>query len=112
MLQEAPNLHCISCSEATLLSSPIGDEEGISHSITEKVGALEWMGEHLSALSSHDALILLRSSFALPKLMYVLHTAPCFLSPKLADFDALLHHVPSSMSRWKISQPGYKHPFL
>ena len=40
MLQEAPDLHCVSWSEAILLSSPIGGEEGVSRSITEKVSLL------------------------------------------------------------------------
>ena len=93
MLQEAPDLHCVSWSEATLLSSPIGGEEGVSRSITEKVSLLEQIGEHLGTLSSHDALLLLRSSFVIPNILCILHTAPCFLSPELTGFDTLLHRV-------------------
>ena len=52
---------------------------------------LEQMRDHPGALSSHDALLLLWSSFAIPKILFIFCTAPCFLSPKLAGFDALLH---------------------
>ena len=61
MLQDAPNLHCVSCSKATLLGSPMGDEEGISWS---KASTLEQMGEHLNALPPHDA----------PSLKLIFHT--------------------------------------
>ena len=91
MLDDAPSLCYVSCSQATLLGSPIGGLECIDHTI-EKVDMLERMGSRLHALSSHDAL-LLQHSFAIPKVLYVLRTAPCFLSPELARFDESLRHL-------------------
>ena len=41
----------------------------------------------LSKLSSHEALFLIKNSLAIPKLQYVLRTAPCFLATSLTDFD-------------------------
>ena len=93
MLDEAPSLSFVSCSQATLLGSPIGGQECIDHTIAEKVDMLERMGSRLHVLSSHDALLLLRHSFAISKVLYVLHTAPCFLSPELARFDESLRHL-------------------
>ena len=93
MLDDAPSLRYVSCSQATLLGSPIGGLECIDHTIEEKVDMLEWMGNRLHALSSHDALLLLRHSFAIPKVLYVLRTTPCFLSPELARFDESLRHL-------------------
>ena len=94
MLREAPNLHCVSCSEATLLGTPTGGEEGVSRSISAEVSMLERMGERLSerlgTFSSYAELLLHRSSFVIPKVLYISHTTPCFLSPELAGFDALL----------------------
>ena len=52
---------------------------------------LEQMRERPGTLSSHNELLLLWSSFAIPKIVYVFCTAPCFLSPELPGFDALLH---------------------
>ena len=38
-------------------------------------------------MHAHDALLLLRNALAIPKVLYILHTAPCFLSPLLHAFD-------------------------
>ena len=93
MLDDAPSLRYVSCSQATLLGSPIGGLACIDHTFEEKIDMLEQMGSRLHALSSHDALLLLRHSFAIPKVLYILRTAPCFLSPGLARFDELLSHL-------------------
>ena len=63
---------------------------GISSVLTEKTNLLKIMGERLPLLSTHDAYLLLRHSIALPKLLYCLRTAPCFLSPQLQQYDAVL----------------------
>ena len=65
-----PSLCYVSCSEATLLGSPIGGLECIDHTIEEKVDMLERMGSRLHVLSSYDAL-LLRHSFAILKALYI-----------------------------------------
>ena len=57
--------------EATLLGSPIGEVSAISSTLSEKTNALRTMGDRLTHLSSHDA-ILLKHSFALPKLLHCL----------------------------------------
>ena len=54
---------------------------------------LERIGSRLHTPSSHDALLLLRHSFAIRKVLYVLRTAPCLLSPELARFDESLRHL-------------------
>ena len=90
MLCEAPGLRVVSCSQATLLGSPIGSAVCVNNSIKSKVEVLRLMGERLGILTSHDALLLLRHSFAIPKILFVLCTAPCFLSDSLEDFDGLL----------------------
>ena len=71
MLDDAPSLCYVSCSQATLLGSPIGGQECIDHTISEKVDMLEQMGSRLHILPSHDAVLLLRHSFAIPKVLYV-----------------------------------------
>ena len=90
MVFEVPGLHNVSCSQATLLGSPIGKVECISDTIKEKTELLKLMGGRLSHLQSLDALLLLRHSFAIPKVLYTLRTAPCFLSPDLETFDETL----------------------
>ena len=62
----------------------------VSDALTTKVNQLKMMGERLQLLSAHDAILLLKHSFSLPKLLYNLSTAPCFLSPDLQVYDELL----------------------
>ena len=87
LLKVAPNLRQIHPNEATLLGSPIGQLPSINTALSNKIQALRTMGSRLSLLSKHDALLLLGHCFALPKILYVLRTAPCFLSPILTSFD-------------------------
>ena len=83
----------ISSSDACLLVSLIGDIESVSSSITEKIRLLGVMGERLQHLDTHIAILLLRHSFAIPKLLYTLRTSPCFLSPNLALYDNRLRSI-------------------
>ena len=76
LLKVAPNLRQIHPNEATLLGSPIGQLPFINTALSNKIQALRTMGSRLSLLSKHDALLLLRHCFALPKILYVLRTAP------------------------------------
>ena len=43
--------------------------------------------ERLHYLTCHDAYLLLRHSLAIPKLLYLLRTSPCFLSSSLKIYD-------------------------
>ena len=97
MLLEAPSLRTVNCSNATLLGSPIGDVDCIDDVIMRKIEMLQLMGERLNLLCSHDALSLLRHSFAIPKVLYTLRTAPCFLSSHLKSFDDILRSTLSSI---------------
>ena len=89
LLHLAPDL-CRVCpnTAATLLGSPIG--RPIGEALLDKVDALGKMKSRLSLLSSQDALIMLCHSFTIPKILYILRTAPCFSSPCLAVYDAEL----------------------
>ena len=81
------------------LGSPLGDHACTSAVLADKVEALRCLGDRLKFLSAHDALILLRNCFALPKLMYVLHTAPCFQSSTLESYDDCLRETLGSLSK-------------
>ena len=97
ILSEAPGLLITSCDQAMLLGSPLGGLEGIGYAIKQKADKLELMGERLGVMQSQDALLLLRHSFAIPKMLYVLRTAPCFLSSELEMFDNMLRNIFSSI---------------
>ena len=89
MLREAPGLCVVSCSQATLLGSPVGSAECVDSAIESNFEVL--------SLTSHDALVLLRHSFAIPKILFVLRTTPCFLSDQLEVFDDLLRSMLSNI---------------
>ena len=93
MINAFPDLCPVNPENAHLLGSPIGGEEGIDSSISEKVRALEIMGNRLCHLQTHDAYCLLRHSCAIPKLLYTLRTSPCSRSSHLQRFDALLRSL-------------------
>ena len=78
---------------ASLLGSPIGDTSSLSDAISGKTQLLRTMGDRLQHISAHDALLLLRNSFAISKLLYLLKSSPSFLSPNVKDYDDVLRSV-------------------
>ena len=72
-----PGAMVVEPERACLLGSPLGDVSSIEACLDE---TLSIMGARFVHLSAHDSIILLRHSFAIPKLRYLLPTAPCFLS--------------------------------
>jgi hypothetical protein len=76
--------------EWRLLGAPLTNEAipGVLH---EKIKALETFSDRLGKLNSHSGLYLLKNCLAIPKLMYVLRTSPCFLHPNILQiFDNLI----------------------
>jgi hypothetical protein len=90
ILSSFPTVKCVNPSEATLLGSPIGSSAAcVDAAIQAKIDDLKVMGRRLELLHTHDALCLLRHVFSMPKVLYLLRTAPCFSSPLLSTFDGL-----------------------
>ena len=97
ILAAAPDLCSVSPSEATLLSSPIGQDVSINAAITDKVSSLKVMGSRSCLHTKHDAILLLRHCIATPRVLYTLRTAPCVQSPCLEDFDLELRSILSNV---------------
>ena len=97
LLVSLPGAVLVPPGQAQLLGSPIGDDSCVSAAIGEKVEALRRLGERLKLLSTHDALVLLRNCFALPKLLYTLRTSPCFRSTTLPTYDDCLRGILGSV---------------
>ena len=93
-----PDALVVEPQSATLLGSPLGNVESISLSICDMTALLQVMGERLKYLCTHDSLLLLRNAFAIPKLMYLLRTSPCFLSTSLHLYDNELRNMLSSIT--------------
>ena len=54
-------------------------------------------------MSAHDAFLLLRHSFAIPKLQYVLRTAPCYRSVALEEYDCTLRSILSEVTNTAVA---------
>ena len=81
----------------TLLGTPIGSVGLIDSILMSKVDKLKIIEERLQHLSSQDALLILRNSMAIPKVLYILRTAPCYLSDQLNTFDDALRSILSDV---------------
>ena len=64
-----PEARVVSPFQAMSLGSSVGDVDSISSVLQEKITMLKRMGERLQLLNSHDAILLLKHSFSLPKLL-------------------------------------------
>ena len=95
ILCAAPTLCKVLPEQATILGSPIGQRNSIDTSLADKAQALKTMGTRLS--HKHDAITLLRHSIAIPRVMYLLRTAPCFLTPLVKSFDLELRSCLSTI---------------
>ena len=82
-----PNAKVVSPIAVILLGSSVGDKYSVSKTISEKTRLLKTLGSRLQYLSAHDALLLLRHSFAIPKMLHILRTSPCFTSPALQSYN-------------------------
>ncbi|KAL5505800.1 hypothetical protein EMCRGX_G007305 [Ephydatia muelleri] len=82
-----PGVRVVDLAVATLLGSPIGGTESLDTAIDTKTAMLKCLRERFRYITCHDAYLLLRHSLAIPKLLYLLRTSPCFLSPSLKIYD-------------------------
>ena len=87
----------VPCSQVSLLGTPIGSLELLDSTIEANTKKLQLVGMRLSGLRSQDTLFLLHHSFAIPKVLFILWSAPCFLSNHLEAFDGLLRSLLSSI---------------
>ena len=92
-----PGAEVISPRAASLLGSPIGNTDCLSSAVADKISALRLMGDRLLHFALYDSMLRLHYSFSLPHLLFILHTSPAFLSPKLKEYDTMLCSLLSSL---------------
>ena len=97
---------------AFLLGALIGDMSSTSDAISGKTQLLRTMGDRLQHVSAHDALLLLRYSFAIPKLLYLLRSSPSFLSPNLKDYDDVLRSIVGTIANTHLDDNAWKQASL
>ena len=98
ILASVPEARVVDPLDACLLGSPIGDINSVSKAIDEKVRLLGIMQNRLQHLEAHDAFLLPRHSFAIPKLLYTISTSPCFFSFNLELYDKMLRSIVSTIT--------------
>ena len=74
--------------------------------------AVPRLGERLPLLEAHDSLCLLRNAFAIPKVLYILRTASCFLSPSLDRFDSLQRVLIESICNIQLRDASWRQASL
>jgi hypothetical protein len=79
MLSSVPDLNPVHLNEAIFLGAPIGGCASTDLAVSCKCKALGIMGDRLPHFKRHDSLLLLRHSFSIPKILYLLRTSPCML---------------------------------
>lgn len=85
-----PEVKVVQTCNLSLLGAPL-DQRGIPGSICDKKEGLDKMASKLELLDSHQAFVLLRNAFAIPKLQYILRASPAYLySNELKIFDRAL----------------------
>ena len=97
MVSNFPGLRFTVPQEATLLGSPLGPLS-MEVCLEAQLQQLKLVGERLCHLEAHDAITILRHSFAIPKLQHVLRTSPTFSSPLLISWDNLLLSIVSRIT--------------
>ena len=88
-----------------ILGSPIL-ESGIKNTLSKKRSILSQMSSRLLLIGSHPALFLLRNCFSIPKLLYILRSAPCYESPdELGKIDGILRkcNVHFDDTGWRVA---------
>ena len=88
-----PDAKVVAPMAALLQGSLVGDIYSVSKAISEKTQLLKTMGSHLQHLPAHDAVFLICYSFAIPKLLHILMTCPCSVSPVLQSYDNDLRYI-------------------
>ena len=73
-----------------------------------KIDDLERAIQRLALLQAHDAFCLLKNSIAMPKLLYVLRTSPCFDNILLDIFDDTLRRGLSLVLNVELSDKQWK----
>jgi hypothetical protein len=103
----APDIKHVSPSIATLLGAPIGTNQGTDLVLSQKLNELKRLTDRLKVLCAHDAFYLLKNCFALPKLQYVLRSAPCYSCPILAEYDDVIRRTLQSILNISMSDVAW-----
>jgi len=95
-----------------MLGSPVMVGSAVDKALEQKTNELKTAISRLSTLEAHDALVILRISLSIPKLMYTLRTASCHDSCRLIEFDNALKDGLSSILNVNLSDDQWNQASL
>ena len=102
-----PGITVTECDSLVILGAPMGDQ-AIEISLNDKIDQLEKLSTRLPFMEHHDALFILRNSFSIPKLTYILKTSPCFLRRDLLDrYDSTLRSALELVTNVHLGQKSW-----
>ena len=105
--QHLPDLKITSIEESIILGAPIAPQ-GVRSEISSKLNALKRMISRLSSIDPHQAFVLLKNSFAIPKLTYLLRSSPAFQQTDLLEeFDMVLRNSLSSITNIEFTDTSW-----
>ena len=102
-----PDIRVVPIEETTILGSPLFDK-GIEVLMKEKSQELKRLTNRLSLIDAHEALFILKNCFSLPRLMYILRSAPLWRFPELlSDFDGILRSAVQNVTNTYIDEQSW-----
>jgi hypothetical protein len=107
VLDYNPAISVTDIKEATLLGTALSFDITASL-VDEKLGFLKNMQMRISSLPSHDALFLLRNAMAIPRLTYLLRSAPAFACDNLVSFDLVVREMLCSILNVNLTDSQWK----
>src|SRR6267154_1566176 len=78
--------------DASFLGAPLG-KEGVDAALLANGELLEVIKPRLARMAAHEAFFLLKTSFAVPRLQYMLRCAPAFASTALGEMARVIKDV-------------------
>ena len=92
---------------ACLLGAPLSTGPAMDLCLSSRCNDLSRAVDRLNWLSSHDALIILKSALSTPKLVYTMRSSPCTNHVELERFDSILRSGLSSILNTNITDIGH-----
>jgi hypothetical protein len=100
-----------SCDEAVFLGSPLSPA-GVEVALSQNCSQLARVKVRLLKLSAHEAFYLLKNSFAIPRLQFLLRTAPCALSQEAVKFDEIVRDLLCAIVNVKLDDVAWRQASL
>ena len=92
--------------ELSLLGTPLF-KENLDIELSDRLVNFQSTCSRLESLDHHDALFLLKNVFHIPKLLYLLRTAPCFSSSTLKSFDNTMKSCLEAITNCNLDEQSF-----